>query len=71
VGFVVGVRGYIQNFSDCVDNEIYAYLWYYSLLSTSKYPLTSLCNGPSVSATTGTDFLESCIGRVEIVLKFQ
>jgi hypothetical protein len=30
------MRGFIQKFPDCVDNEIYAYLWYYSLLSPLK-----------------------------------
>jgi len=27
------VRGCIQKFPDWVDNEIYAYLWYYSFRS--------------------------------------
>jgi hypothetical protein len=30
------LRGYIQKFPDWVDDEIYAYLWYYSLLYPSK-----------------------------------
>jgi hypothetical protein len=29
-------RGCIQKFPDWVDNEIYAYLWYYSLRSNTK-----------------------------------
>jgi hypothetical protein len=29
-------RGYIQKFPDWVDNEIYAYLWYYLLRSNTK-----------------------------------
>jgi len=30
------LRGCNKKFPDWVDNEIYAYLWYYSLLSPSK-----------------------------------
>jgi len=30
------VRGCIQKFHDWVDNEIYAYFWYYSLRSNTK-----------------------------------
>jgi hypothetical protein len=30
------VRGCIQKFQDWIDNEIYAYLWYYSLLFPAK-----------------------------------
>jgi hypothetical protein len=30
------IRGCIQKFPDGVDNEIYAYLWYYSLRSNIK-----------------------------------
>jgi hypothetical protein len=30
------LRGCIQKFPDSIDNELYAYLWYYSLLSPSK-----------------------------------
>jgi hypothetical protein len=32
----VGTRGCIQTFPDWADNEIYAYLWYYSLISNRK-----------------------------------
>jgi hypothetical protein len=57
------LRRCIQKFPDWVDNGIYAYLWYCSLLSHSKYSPSRLCNGSSVSATAGstagTDFLES------------
>jgi hypothetical protein len=34
--FVLHVRGCVQKFPDWVDNEIYAYLWYYSLRSNTK-----------------------------------
>jgi hypothetical protein len=30
------LRGCIQKFPDWVDNEIYAYLWYYSLRRNTK-----------------------------------
>jgi hypothetical protein len=32
----VNTRGCIQKFPDRVDNEIHAYLWYYSLRSNIK-----------------------------------
>jgi hypothetical protein len=69
------LRGFIQKFSDSVDNEMYAYLRYYSLLSSSKYFPSELGNGSSVSVTAGsiagTDFLESRVGWSAIVPEFQ
>jgi hypothetical protein len=32
----IALRGCIQKFPDWVDNEMYAYLWYYSLTSNTK-----------------------------------
>jgi hypothetical protein len=36
ISFRENIRGCIQKFPDWVDNEIYAYLWYYSLRSNTK-----------------------------------
>jgi hypothetical protein len=35
-GFWLNIRGCIQKFPDWVNNEIYAYLWYYLLRSNTK-----------------------------------
>jgi hypothetical protein len=69
------VRGCIQNFPDLVIRKYTLNFGITCCCPLQNIPLPSLCNGSSVSATagstSGTDFLESLIGRSTIVPEFQ